>query len=95
MGNGLRLSAKGGGGLSGVEMTLQVGLRDIVPGLTNDSSQRARIKLRVQGNGQGLLVSAGNDPAQLDMAASLGMDFKAEGTQDGHDFSAREALQLR
>ena len=95
MGNGLRLSAKGGGGLSGVEMTLQVGLRDIVPGLTNDGPQGARIELRVQGDGQRLLVSTGNDPAQLDVAASLGMDFKAEGTQDGHDFSTREAFQLR
>jgi hypothetical protein len=76
-------------------MALQVGFRDIVPGLTNDGPQGARIKLRVQGDGQSLLVSAGNDPAQLDVAASLLVDFKAEGAQDGHDFSTREAFQLR
>ena len=69
-------------GLIGVEIRPQFVLRDVTRGLTHNSPQCTRVKFSVQRNGQSLPLSCDSNPPQFDMATSLGVPLKAEGTDN-------------
>ena len=68
---------------------------DVTRGLAENGPAGAGVKFRVVRDSKRLLLAAGAETAQFNVASALGANLKAKSAEDGNDFRAGESLKPR